>query len=140
MILIPLMPNEGMAITMLFLKYSISEMDVPTRNAYTQQVVDPDERTAASGLTNVIRSLGKSMGPLLAGFLYANPKYSNYPFFIAGGLKIVYDLLLLKNFSSLKPASEQTGESMLSEKNEENIPLLDFPDNEVSKSTFKVRI
>jgi predicted MFS family arabinose efflux permease len=58
LILVPLMPNETLSITMLCLRYTISQMDVPTRNAYVQGVVDPDERSAANGVTNVVRSLG----------------------------------------------------------------------------------
>lgn len=111
--LVPLMPNETLAIVMLCARYSISQMDVPTRNAYVQGVVDPDERSAANGVTNVVRSLGASAGPYLAGFLYANPKYQNYPFFIAGGLKILYDCLLLYNMASIKPAHEVSKEVKL---------------------------
>ena len=57
-ILVPLMPTEFAAIAMLCLRYSISQMDVPTRNAYVQGVVDPSERSAANGVTNVVRSIG----------------------------------------------------------------------------------
>jgi len=105
-ILVPLMPNETWAIAMLCLRYSISQMDVPTRNAYVQGVVDPTERSAANGVTNVVRSIGGSVGPYCAGLLYSNPKYVDYPFFVAGSLKIIYDLLLLYSFTSLKPQHE----------------------------------
>lgn len=104
--LVPLMPTERLAILMLCLRYSISQMDVPTRNAYVQGVVDPDERSAANGVTNVARSIGASIGPILAGMLYAHNNTSNYPWFIAGGLKIVYDILLLLSFKSVKPSGE----------------------------------
>lgn len=105
-ILVPLMPNELSAIILLCFRYSISQMDVPTRNAYVQGVVDPDERSAANGITNVVRSIGGSMGPYLAGLLYQQPKFSAFPFFIAGVLKIIYDLLLVYSFISVKPSSE----------------------------------
>jgi hypothetical protein len=55
LILVPLMPNGDLAMLMLCLRYCISQMDVPTRNAYVQGVVDPDERSAANGVTNVVR-------------------------------------------------------------------------------------
>jgi MFS family permease len=100
-ILVPLMPNESLAITMLCLRYSISQMDVPTRNAYVQGVVDADERSAASAVTNVVRSVGACAGPYLAGLLYARPDLMNYPFYIAGGVKIVYDLLLLWSMAGI---------------------------------------
>lgn len=51
----------------------------------------------------------------MAGVLYANPKYKNYPFFIAGSLKIVYDLLLLWSFESVKTDHEIVKEKMKKE-------------------------
>ena len=56
LILVPLMPNELLSILMICARYCISQMDVPTRNAYVQGVVDPDERSAANGVTNVINA------------------------------------------------------------------------------------
>ncbi len=106
-ILVPLMPTQALAMTMLCLRYSISQMDVPTRNAYVQGVVDADERSAANGVTNVVRSIGASTGPYLAGFLYANEATRDYPFYIAGGIKIVYDLLLLWNMSGTPTDDEK---------------------------------
>ncbi len=106
LILVPLMPNETSAIVVLCLRYSISQMDVPTRNAYVQGVVDPDERSAANGITNVVRSIGAATGPFLAGLLYNSAYYTNFPWYIAGGLKIVYDLLLLYSMQQVRPVEE----------------------------------
>jgi MFS family permease len=83
---------------MLLLRFSISQMDVPTRQSYTMAVVDPDERSAASGVTTIARSLGAAVSPALAGVLLASPALIGAPFLISGGLKIVYDLLLYRNF------------------------------------------
>jgi len=107
LILVPCMPTELLAITMLCARFCISQMDVPTRNAYVQGVVDEDERSAANGVTNVVRSIGASTGPYFAGLLYASPVYANYPWYLAGGLKIVYDVLLLYSFAAIKPDTEQ---------------------------------
>ena len=96
--LVPLMPNVWLAITVLLLRSSISQMDVPARQSYTMAVVAPDERSAASGLTTVARSVGAAVSPLLAGLLMANPLLFSLPFFVAGGLKIAYDLTLYKLF------------------------------------------
>lgn len=101
LILTPLMPSEKLAILMLCTRYSISQMDVPIRNAYVQGVVDVDERSAATGVTNVVRSVGAAFGPYIAGLLYANSACMDYPWYIAGGLKIVYDLLLCYSFLSV---------------------------------------
>ena len=100
--LVPLMPNLGLAITVLLLRASISQMDVPVRQSYTMAVVDPDERTAASGITNVARSVGAASSPVLAGLLMANPLFFSAPFFVAGGLKIFYDLYLYKMFKDVQ--------------------------------------
>ena len=96
--LVPLMPNITAAITVLLLRFSISQMDVPTRQSYTMAVVAPDERSAASGVTAIARSLGAATSPALCGVLLASPLLFSAPFFVAGGLKIVYDLLLYRSF------------------------------------------
>jgi MFS family permease len=106
LIMVPLMPNETLAIVMLCARFSISQMDSPTRNAYVQGVVHPDERSAANGITNVARSAGASTGPYLAGILFANGITMDYPWYIAGLLKILYDVLLLYNMQAVKPDVE----------------------------------
>jgi MFS family permease len=105
-IFVPLMPNEMLAIVLLCCQFSISQMNVPTRNAYLQGIVEPDERSAANGVTNIARSFGAISGPVLSGLLLANSRTVNDPWFIAGGLKICYDLLLLWNFGSVKSTSD----------------------------------
>ena len=107
LILVPLMPNLPLAITMLLLRFSISQMDVPTRQSYTMAVVDPDERSAAAGVTAIARTTGSALAPVLTGLLLSNPALLSVPFFIAGGLKIVYDLILYRLFQSEKPPEEQ---------------------------------
>ena len=73
-------------------------MDVPTRQSYTMAVVDPDERSAASGVTGIARSVGAAISPALSGAFLAYPALLAAPFLVAGGLKIVYDLLLYRSF------------------------------------------
>lgn len=104
LILVPLMPNLPLAILMLLLRFSISQMDVPTRQSYTMAVVNPDERSAASGVTSIARSAGALLAPAFTGYFLANPSLLSAPFFLAGGLKIVYDILLYFNFRGLKTA------------------------------------
>jgi MFS family permease len=96
--LVPLMPGMASAVTVLLVRFTISQMDVPTRQAYTMAVVAPDERSAASGVTTIARSIGASLSPALAGAFLANPGLLAAPFLVAGGLKIVYDLLLYRSF------------------------------------------
>lgn len=96
--LVPLMPNLTAAIAVLLLRFSISQMDVPTRQSYTMAVVAPDERSAAAGVTAIARSVGAAISPALSGLFLANPALLGAPFLVAGGLKIIYDLLLYRNF------------------------------------------
>jgi len=99
LILVPLMPTLPLAITVLLLRFSISQMDVPTRQAYTMAVVDPDERSAAAGITGVARTTGAALSPFLVGLMFARPSLINLPFILGGTLKIVYDLLVWRTFS-----------------------------------------
>jgi len=107
LILVPVMPNLPLAIGMLLARFSISQMDVPTRQSYTMAVVASDERSAASGVTTIARSVGAALSPSLAGLLMAVPALFSTPFFLAGGLKIVYDFLLFKSFRGMKPPEER---------------------------------
>jgi MFS family permease len=99
--LVPLMPNAALAVAVLLLRFSISHMDVPTRQSYTMAVVEPDERSAASGVTTIARSIGGAISPVLTGTLIASPVFLGVPFFLAGGIKIVYDLLLYRSFKKV---------------------------------------
>ncbi len=100
LILVPLMPTLELAVAVLLLRFSLSQMDVPTRQSYVLSVVDPDERSAAAGVTGVARNAGAAISPSLSSVLMANPSLLAVPFYLAGGLKILYDLLLYRDFRS----------------------------------------
>jgi MFS family permease len=106
LILLPLMPNLSLAILVLMLRFSISQMDVPTRQSYTMAIVRESERSSAAGITGVARTMGAAVAPVFAGLLFARPSLINLPFFIAGTLKITYDLLLYRAFVLLQPPEE----------------------------------
>ena len=108
LLLVPLMPNLPLAIAALLLRFSISQMDVTPRQSYTMAVVAPDERSAAAGVTGITRSIGASLSPALAGLFISNPALLGAPFFVAGGLKVVYDLLLYRSFRALKAPEEHS--------------------------------
>jgi MFS family permease len=109
LLLVPLMPTLPLAISVLLLRFSISQMDVPTRQSYTMAVVSPDERSAAAGVTGVARTTGAALAPVFTGPLLANHALLGVPFFLAGFLKIVYDLALYRSFRSLRPEGEERG-------------------------------
>lgn len=106
LILVPLMPTLTSAVLVLLVRFSISQMDVPTRQSYIMAVVSPEERSAAAGVTGVARTTGAAISPLFVGFMFARPALINLPFFIAGTLKIAYDLLLYRQFVAVRPPEE----------------------------------
>jgi MFS family permease len=102
--LVPFMPTFPLAALCLLARQSLSQMDVPTRQAYTMTLVTPDERTAAASLTTMARSIALSLGPLLAGALLTGAALTlGLPFLLCGGLKAAYDLLLYSIFRKVKP-------------------------------------
>jgi MFS family permease len=106
LVLVPLMPNLRLAVALLLVRFSISQMDVPTRHSYTMAVVRPDERSAAGGITGVARTAGAAISPIFAGFLFSRPALIDIPFFVAGTLKIAYDLALYRGFRAIRPPEE----------------------------------
>jgi MFS family permease len=107
LIMVPFMPTLPLAILVLLLRFSISQMDVPTRQSYTMAVVDPDERSAAMGVTSIARSVGAMFSPAITGQLLAVAGLMGAPFVIAGSLKIVYDVLIWRGFRAVKPPEER---------------------------------
>ena len=98
LLLVPLMPTMSkLAVAVLLIRHLLSQMDVPTRQSYTMAVVDPDERAAAAGILSVARNAGAAIAPLFTGAILAVPSLG-LPFLLAGGLKVVYDLWILRCF------------------------------------------
>jgi MFS family permease len=106
LVLVPFMPTLPLAIAVLLLRFAISQMDVPTRQAYTVAVVSPDERAAAAGVTGVARTTGAALSPSLAGLLLASPTLAGAPFVVSGLLKLIYDGLLYRLFRGTRPHGE----------------------------------
>jgi len=96
----------ALATAVLLARFAISQMDVPTRQSYVMAVVTPAERSAAAGITGVARTVGAAISPLFVAYCFARPALVNVPFFLAGTLKIVYDLLLYQRFVSIRPLEE----------------------------------
>jgi MFS family permease len=99
--LIPFAPSQAAAIALVFGRFALSQMDVPTRQAYVVAVVDPEERTAAAAYTNTARYVTRPIGPLAAGPIIGVSLAA--PFVIAGALKSVYDLGLYVLFRDVNP-------------------------------------
>ena len=99
-------PSVEWALGLLLVRSALSQMDVPTRSSYVMAVVTEAERPAAASVTAVPRSLASAISPALAGALFS-AGYLAWPLLLCGGLKILYDLLLLVAFRTIKPPEEQ---------------------------------
>lgn len=108
LILIPLAlaPSLYMAIGLFMTRMFLSHMDIPTRQSYVVAIVKPEERTAVAGITNLSRNIPFSASPTIVGYFFQYVSLA-FPFFFAGTLKTIYDLLLYKNFKQIKPPEEQ---------------------------------
>ncbi|HEY7660616.1 MAG TPA: MFS transporter [Actinomycetota bacterium] len=105
LLFIPLMPSLGLAIALLLVRFSLSQMDVPTRQAYIAAMVDPEERTAAAAFTNTSRFVARPFGPAIGTALMTNVALGA-PFVVAGALKAGYDLLLWRFFRRIELPEE----------------------------------
>ena len=110
LILVPFAPTAELSVALFLLRMSISQMDVPTRQSYTMAVVDPDERTATAGITNVARSAASTVSPLITGLAFASGALA-LPFVIAGTLKVAYDGLVFLTFRDVRPPEEDARRS-----------------------------
>ncbi|MDE2571041.1 MAG: MFS transporter, partial [bacterium] len=111
--LVPLMPTFPLAAAALLARFALSQMDVPTRQAYTMAIVPPHERARAAGLTNAIRPGAQAVSPLLAGIAVQHAAFG-LPFFLAGAVKVVYDLWLYRLFKPVKLREEAPAKRRLS--------------------------
>jgi MFS family permease len=103
---VPFAPSFRVAVLLLLCREALVEMDVPTRQSYIAAVVQPSERTFASGITNLVRNVFWAVGSSLAGFFMQSVAFSA-PLVMGGGLKISYDLILYRSFRKLRPPEEQ---------------------------------
>ena len=110
LILVPLMPTLPLAVLMLLLRFTLSQMDVPTRQSYVMAVVQPDERSAAAGVTGIARTIGAAISPSFSTVLVASAGTAAIPFYLAGGLKIIYDVLIYRDFRQVRPSEEVAGQ------------------------------
>ena len=105
LLLVPLSPSLPWAIGLLLGRFSLSQMDVPARQAYIVSIVPPAERAGAVAFTGLVRGLGQAGGPILSGAAIQSAALG-LPFFLAGALKLVYDLSLYAAFRSRRAEHE----------------------------------
>jgi predicted MFS family arabinose efflux permease len=110
LLIVPFMPTLGGAVVLLLLRFALSQMDVPTRQAYLAAVVEPEERTPAAAYTNTARYASRPFGPAVGGVLMQHVAFAA-PFVAAGSLKIVYDVALYGLFRKFPLPSGPTTSS-----------------------------
>lgn len=110
LIAVPLVPSPAWAVILFLLRESLVEMDVPTRQSYVAAVVAPEERTYASGVTNLTRNASWAAASSVAGVFMQKIAFSA-PLLLGGGLKIFYDILLWRAFRHVKPPEEKNDAS-----------------------------
>ena len=106
LLIVPLMPSLPLAITVLLRAIQHFANGRSSSPILYNGLVAPDERSAAAGVTGITRTIGASLSPALAGLFISNPALLGAPFFVAGGLKVIYDLLLYRSFRALKAPEE----------------------------------
>ena len=102
----PAAPTAGLASTLFLAREGLVEMDVPTRQSYVMAIVSSEERSYASGVTNLMRTLGWAAGPAAAGLVMQHVALAG-PLVIGASLKVAYDLLLYFSFRHLKAPEER---------------------------------
>jgi len=106
LILLAFAPSLEIAIVFYMIRMALSQMDVPTRQSYIVAVVEEEERTASAGITNLSRNIAQAISPSITGYIIGILSLSA-PFIIGGLLKILYDIVLYKNFRKIKPSEEE---------------------------------
>ena len=106
LILVAFAPSLQLAIILYLIRMTLSQMDVPTRQSYVVAIVSEDERTAASGLTNVSRNIAQTVSPSIFGYIFQSSLSLAAPFALSGVIKIIYDLALYFSFRNIKPKDE----------------------------------
>ena len=99
-------PSFPVAAALFLVRESLAEMDVPTRQSYVMAVVRPEERTVASGVTNLVRLAGWAVAPAIGGALMEGFSLA-VPLILGAALKIAYDIGLWLSFHRLAPPEER---------------------------------
>ncbi|MEW6682458.1 MAG: MFS transporter [Nitrospirota bacterium] len=107
LVTVPFAPNFPVAAGLFLLREGLVEMDVPTRQSYVMAVVNPEERTFASGITHLVRLGSWAVAPAFAGLLMTGFTLGT-PLFVGAGMKIGYDLLLYAAFRGHRPPEERS--------------------------------
>jgi MFS family permease len=104
-LLIPLVPSASLAVALVILRMSISQMDLSVRESYTMAIVDADERTASAGITTIVRMTASIASPSMWAYMVQSG-ILGLPFYLSGALKLLYNWLLYLNFHDVRAPEE----------------------------------
>lgn len=105
LIAIAFAPTFPIAVCFYLIREMLVEMDVPTRQSYVMAVVQPEDRTKAAGITQMVRMMGWAAAPAFAGYIMQELSLAS-PLFIGAGIKLTYDTLVFLSFRKVKPPEE----------------------------------
>jgi len=108
LLLVPFSPNIEWALGLLIARFCLSQMDVPARQAYVASIVPAPERAGALALTGAVRGIAQAAGPAVAGAAIQGAALG-LPFYLAGVLKLIYDLSLFFGFRG-RPAAHESSQ------------------------------
>ncbi|HLZ59072.1 MAG TPA: MFS transporter [Ktedonosporobacter sp.] len=111
LVLVVFMPTVPLAVLLLLVRQTLSQLDVPTRQVYTMALVEPEARTASASVTSLARSAGSATSPVLGGLLLqSGVLLFGAPLILAGALKIAYDLTLWAVFRQVSLAGQKASQ------------------------------
>ena len=104
-------PSLPIAAILYFVRMAHPQMDVPTRQSYIVSIVRDEERTAATGITNIARNISQTISPSLTGYIIQSLSLFFAPFLIGGVLKVIYDIALFFSFRNINRSKKRAMET-----------------------------
>lgn len=107
-LIFPLPPYFWLTVILLFIRAGLNNLDQAPRSAFIAAVVKPDERTAAMGVTAIVRTLAATTGPTVTGILAESDRFW-IAFVAAGACRLVYDIGLYALFVNMELHQHEGG-------------------------------
>ncbi len=98
---IPFAGSLTLSLAFLFLRQSLSQMDVPTRQAFMAGLFEDRTLVTANATTNTFRGVGSLFGAPITGALFAVDQLA-LPIVAGGVSKIVYDIAIYLSYRHRK--------------------------------------
>lgn len=96
LVLIPLVHSFAIGQIFLYLRQTTSQMDVPARDSFTNTLIPQDQRIQSNARFVMVRNFFQIPGPAIGGAILEF--YPPLLFIVAGGSKILYDLMFFGRY------------------------------------------